>query len=106
MSIMVKKGDKVYILRGKDRGKSGTVAKLITDKGKVIVDGVNVVKKTIKASQKNPRGGIIEKSAPLDISNVQVICAGCNKSARLGIKILKNGKKERVCKKCGQAIKE
>ena len=106
MSRMVKKGDKVYVLTGKDRGKSGTVAKVITEKDKVIVDGVNVVKKTIKASQKNPRGGIIEKSAPLDISNVQVICPGCNKSVKLGMKILKNGKKERVCRKCGKEIKE
>jgi large subunit ribosomal protein L24 len=104
--MRVKKGDKVYILTGKDRGKSGVVSKIFKEKGKVIVDGVNVVKKTVKGSQKNPQGGIIEKSAPLNTSNVQVICSSCNKSVKTAMKKLKNGKKERVCRKCGKEIKE
>ena len=104
--MRVKKGDKVYILTGKDRSKSGTVSKVLAEKGKVIVDGVNIVKKTVKGSQKNPQGGIIEKSAPINVSNVQVICPGCNKSVKTGMKVLKNGKKERVCRKCGKEIKE
>ena len=104
--MRVKKGDKVYVLTGKDKGKSGTVSKVFPEKGTVIVDGINVVKKTVKGSQKNPQGGIVEKSAPINVSNVQVICPGCNKSAKTTVKILKSGKKERVCRKCGKEIGE
>lgn len=104
--MRVKKGDKVYVLTGKDRDKTGTVSKVLLEKGKVIVDGVNIVKKTVKGSQKNPQGGIIEKSAPINVSNVQVICPNCNKSAKTAMKVLKNGKKERVCRKCGKEVKE
>lgn len=104
--MRVKKGDKVYILAGKDRDKSGTVSKVLPEKGKVIVEGVNIVKKAVKGSQKNPQGGIIEKAAAINVSNVQIICANCNKSVKTGVKILKDGKKERVCRKCGKEIKE
>lgn len=104
--MRIKKGDKVYILTGKDRGKSGAVSKVLLEKGKVIVDGVNVVKKAVKGNQKNPQGGIIEKAAPIAISNIQLICGSCNKSAKVGMKVLKNGKKERICRKCGHEIKE
>ncbi len=104
--MKIKKGDKVYILTGKDRGKSGAVSKVLVEKRKVIVDGVNVVKKAVKGSQKSPQGGIIEKAAPIAVSNVQVICGSCNKSVKVGMKVLKNGKKERVCRKCGHEIKE
>ena len=104
--MRVKKGDKVYILTGKDRDKTGTVSRVLIGKNKVIVDGVNIVKKTVKGSQKNPQGGIVEKSAPINISNVQVICPSCNKSVKTTMKVLKSGKKERVCRKCGKEIKE
>jgi large subunit ribosomal protein L24 len=104
--MKVKKGDKVYVLTGKDRDKSGIVSRVFPERGKVVVDGVNVVKKAVKGSQKNPQGGIIEKSAPINISNVQIICSSCNKSVKVGYKILKDGKKERVCRKCGKEIKE
>lgn len=100
----IKKGDKVYVLAGKDRDKSGTVSKVFPEKGKAIVDGVNMVKKTVKGSQKNPQGGIVEHASPIDVSNIQVICPSCNKSVKTGVKILKDGKKERVCKKCGKEV--
>lgn len=104
--MKLKKGDKVYILTGKDRDKTGTVSKVIIKTNKVVVDGVNVMKKTIKGSKENPRGGIIEKAMPLHVSNVQILCPACGKSSKTGYKVLKSGKKERVCKKCGQGIKE
>ena len=104
--MKVKKGDKVYILTGKDRDKSGSVSRVFLEKGKVIVDGVNMVKKTVKGSQKNPQGGIVEKAAPINVSNVQIICPSCNKSVKTGVKVLKDGKKERVCRKCRKEIKE
>jgi len=104
--MRVKKGDKVYILTGKDRDKTGTISKVLPKEGKVIVDGVNMVKKAVKGNKQNPQGGIVEKAAPINVSNVQIICSGCNKSAKIGFKTLKDGKKERVCKKCGNQIKE
>ncbi len=102
----IKKGDKVFILTGKDSGKTGVVSGVLPKEGRVIVDGINIVKKTVKGSEKNPRGGIVEKSAPIQISNVQLVCPGCNKPSKVGFKILKNGNKERVCKKCKAEIKE
>lgn len=102
--VKIKKGDKVYVLTGKDRGKTGVVSGVLPKEGKAVVEGVNIVKKTVKGSQKNPQGGIVEKASPVSISNIQVICPGCNKSAKLGFKILKDGKKERICKKCGREI--
>ena len=104
--MKLKKGDKVFVIAGKDRGKSGLVSKVLINADKVVVEGINIVKKTQKASKKNPKGGIIEKSAPLAVSNIQMICPSCSKSTRIGYKILKNGTKERICKKCGQALKE
>lgn len=102
--MKVKKGDKVYILTGKDKNKSGTVSKVFPGDNRVIVDGINIIKKTVKGNQKNPQGAIVEKSAPINASNVQIVCPSCNKSSKTGYKILKNGKKERVCKKCGKEI--
>lgn len=102
--MKIKKGDKVYILKGKDQGKSGAIARIFPKEGRAVVEGINMVKKTVKGSQKNPQGGIIEKPAPMAISNIQVICPSCNKSSRMGMKVLKNGKKERVCKKCNKTI--
>lgn len=106
MKMKIKKGDKVYILTGKNRGKSGRVLTVMPKDGKVIVEGINQVKKAIKGDQKNPQGGIVEKANSINISNVQVICPDCNKSTKIGFKLQKNGKKERVCKKCGRELKE
>lgn len=102
--MKIKKGDKVYILTGKDRGKSGAVSKVFPERGRIIVDGINIVKKAIKGNKQNPQGGIIEKSLSINVSNVQAICPSCNKSSKTGVKILKDGKKERVCKKCGKEV--
>lgn len=104
--MKVRKGDKVFIISGKDKGKNGTISKVFPKDGLAVVDGINLVKKAMKSSQKNPKGGFIEKPAPLAVANIQVICPSCGKSARLGYKTLKDGSKERICKKCDQAIKE
>lgn len=104
--MKVKKGDKVYILTGKDNGKTGTVSKVMLKEKKVVIDGINLVKKNIKGNKENPQGGIIEKPMPINVSNVQVICSSCGKSSKVGFKTLKDGKKERICKKCSQVVKE
>ena len=94
------KGDTVSVLTGKDRGKQGEIASVIPKAGKVIVNGVNVVKKHQKARTATEQGGIIEKDMPIDASNVAIVCSKCGPT-RIGMKFEADGKKIRVCKKCG-----
>lgn len=102
--LHVVKGDTVYILSGKDRKKKGKVIEALPSKGKVVVEGVNKVKRHTKPSQSVPQGGIIVKEAPISSSNVMLICPSCDQATRIKHIILANGNKERVCKKCGQVI--
>ncbi|QWT17281.1 50S ribosomal protein L24 [Collinsella sp. zg1085] len=100
MSMSIKKGDKVEVLSGKDRGKQGTVLRALPAEGKVVVEGVAVVKKAVKPNQQNQQGGIVSQEAAIDASNVNLVCPECNKRTRVGHE--KDGKnKLRVCKKCG-----
>jgi large subunit ribosomal protein L24 len=99
--LKIKKGDKVKVLTGKDRGKTGNVTRVLPTTGKVIVDGVNVAKKHQKATRATMQGGIIDKDMPLPVANVALLCPTCNKTTRVGYKIDKDGTKARVCKKCG-----
>ena len=82
--LKIKKGDKVEVLSGKYRGKQGKVLKSFPDSGRVVVEGVNLVKKHTRPSQENPQGGIVTKEAPIDISNVALICDSCNRTIRVG----------------------
>ena len=103
-SLHVKTGDRVIVTAGKDKGKTGNVKKAIPSEAKVIVEGVNIVTKAQKA---NPmlgiQGGLNKIEAPLDSSNVMVVCPSCEKPTRVGHEI-KDGKKVRVCKKCGETL--
>ena len=99
--LKIKKGDKVQVLTGKDRGAKGEVTRVLPTSGKVIVDGVNVAKKHQKATRATMQGGIIDKDMPLPVANVALICTSCGKPTRVGYKIDGDGTKVRVCKKCG-----
>lgn len=100
MSMSIKKGDKVEVLSGKDRGKQGTVLRALPAEGKVVVEGVAVAKKAVKPNQQNQQGGIVPQEMPIDASNVNLVCPECGKRTRVGHE--KDGKnKLRVCKKCG-----
>lgn len=96
----VRKGDQVSVIAGKDKGKKGEVIRSITADKRVIVKGVNLIKKSVKKSKEKPQGGYIEVEASIDASNVMLICPKCGKGVRVGLKILENGDKKRVCKKC------
>ncbi len=100
---LLKKGDLVKVVAGKEKGKSGKILKTIADKDRVIVEKVNLVKKHQKPDQKS-KGGIVEKEAAIHRSNVMYLCGKCNKAARLGIKIMEDGKKARVCNKCRETL--
>ena len=97
----VKKGDKVVVLSGKDKGKEGTVLVAKPSEGKVVVEGVAIVKKATRPNAQNQQGGIVEKEAAIDASNVMVVCPSCGKPSRMGHDVDENDKKVRVCKKCG-----
>ena len=100
----IKKNDKVTVLTGKDKGKIGTVLKVDSEKGRLVVEKVNVVKRHMKPNVKAPQGGIVEKEASIDISNVMLVCNKCAEATKLKIKILADGSKVRECKKCNEPI--
>ena len=99
--LKIKKGDRVRVLTGKDRGKDGNVTRVLPAQGKVIVDGVNVAKKHQRATKSTMQGGIIDKDMPLPVANVALLCPACGKPTRVGYKVEDDGTKVRVCKKCG-----
>jgi large subunit ribosomal protein L24 len=99
--LKIKKGDRVRVLTGKDRGKTGNVTRVLPTAGKVIVDGINVAKKHQKATRATMQGGIIDKDMPLPVANVALLCTACGKPTRVGYTVDADGTKVRVCKKCG-----
>ena len=103
IKLHVKKGDTVVVLSGKDKGKQGKIISAMPKAGKVVVEGINKVKRHSKPSLKVPQGGIITKEMPLRVCKVQLVCPACNKPTRIGHKDV-NGKNSRVCKKCGEVI--
>ncbi|MDR0800082.1 MAG: 50S ribosomal protein L24 [Endomicrobium sp.] len=101
--LNIKKKDKVIILSGKDKGKKGEVIYISPDRGRVIVTKVNFVKRHTKPTQREP-GGIYEKEAPVNISKVMLICPKCDQASRPRFDRLSDGKKVRVCRRCGEMI--
>lgn len=98
--MKIRKGDKVQVLQGKDRGKQGEVTFAFPAEGKVIVDGLNVAKRHQKPTQAMQQGGIIDKEMPLPVSRVAVVCPSCSKPTRVGYRFDGNDK-VRICRKCG-----
>ena len=97
----IKKNDNVIVTTGRDRGKRGRVLRVLPDRGRVIVEGVNFIKRHTKANpQKNVKGGIIEREAPLHASNVQLVCPECGATTRIGRRKLDDGSSVRYCVKC------
>jgi len=96
----VKKEDTVLVTKGKDRGVSGTVRTVIPGKNRVVVVGVNIVKRHMRPRGPQQPGGIIEREAPISLSNVRPLCPACNKAVRVGFRVLADDRKVRYCKKC------
>lgn len=103
-SMNVKKGDKVKIIAGKDKGKESTIIRSLPQKQRVVVEGANMMKKAMRPTQQNPQGGISTMEAPLHVSNVMLVCPECKQATRVSVRRDENGKKVRVCKKCGKDI--
>ena len=102
--VHVKTGDTVKIISGKDRGETGKVLAVSPKEGKVIVEGLNMVKKHVKPRKAGDPSGIIETEGAIYACKVQVVCPKCNKPTRVGVKINEDGSKNRVCKKCGETF--
>ncbi len=102
--IRIKKDDKVKILTGKDKGKISKVLKVVKKTNRIIVENINVSKTHQKPTQANPQGGIVDKSMPVEISNIMLMCNHCVKPTRISMKELENGKRVRICKKCNEQI--
>ena len=101
----LKKNDEVYVLRGKDRGKTGRVLIVIPQKDRIVVEGVQMIKRHTRPNpQKNVKGGIVEKEASIHASNVALVCKNCKQHTRIRMKVLEDGRRERTCKRCGNAI--
>ena len=101
LATPIRKNDNVVVTTGKDRGKRGRVVRVVPDKNRVVVEGVNIIKRHTKANpQRNIKGGLVEREAPLHASNVQIVCPECGKPTRIGRKILGDGRKVRICRKC------
>ncbi|HOP25874.1 MAG TPA: 50S ribosomal protein L24 [Candidatus Sabulitectum sp.] len=100
----VKKGDKVKVLSGNERGKTGKILKVFPGSERAIVEGLNLIKRHTRPSQKNQQGGIIEREAPIHVSNLRLICPGCGKATGISHDRDAEGRLMRVCKACGETI--
>ena len=101
LATPVRKNDNVIVTTGKDRGKRGRVLKVLPGVNRVVVEGVNLIKRHTKPNpQRQIKGGLVEREAPLHASNVQVVCPECGKATRIGRRVLGDGRKVRICRKC------
>ncbi|MFA6142417.1 MAG: 50S ribosomal protein L24 [Candidatus Omnitrophota bacterium] len=96
----IKKNDVVYVLAGKDAGKSGKVFRIYPVKGRALVEGINYVKKHTRKTKNDQQGGVVQKESPIHLSNIALFCKTCNKPSRVGINVLADGTRSRYCKRC------
>ncbi|MCJ7828054.1 50S ribosomal protein L24 [Patescibacteria group bacterium] len=102
--LKLRKGDQVQVLLGKDKGKKGKIDRIFPDKGMVLINGLNLVKKHVKSQGEKKPGGIMEITKPLKASKVALVCPKCKKITRVGFRVVKDKTKHRICRKCGQVI--
>ncbi len=104
--MRIKKNDMVVVLTGRDKGRRGRVLDVVDGRERLIVEGVNTIKRHVKAGQdpKAPQGGIIDASSAIQISNVKLVCGHCNQPTKAGLRKLEDGKKVRFCKKCKESL--
>jgi len=100
----IKKNDSVLVLAGKDKGKKGKVLRVDGKRDKAIVEGVNLIKKHMRPTRENPKGGILSMETPIQISNLMLVCSRCGKKTKIGYKKLTDGTKKRICKKCQKIL--
>jgi large subunit ribosomal protein L24 len=104
MGLTIKKNDTVVVMTGKEKGKKGRVLTVNPSKESLLIEKINMIKKHMKPTRKYTQGGIIEKEAPIQVSNVMLVCPKCTKPTRIGTSVLQDGRKLRMCKKCREVI--
>jgi large subunit ribosomal protein L24 len=102
--LKIKRDDIVKAITGKDKGKTGKVLMVIPKENRVLVEGINFIKRHTRQARQDQKGGIIQKESPIHISNLVLVCKHCNRSTKAGIKIMDDSSKVRVCKKCEEII--
>lgn len=102
--MRIKKGDRVRVISGKDAGKEGKILHRNLQKDTIIIENINMVTKSTRPTQKDPRGGFVQKEAPMHACKVLLICPSCGKPTRVSRAFLDSGKKVRICKQCGEII--
>jgi large subunit ribosomal protein L24 len=102
--VQIRKNDSVIVIGGKERGKTGKVLRVLPDKDAVIIERLNIVKRHTKPRGPQQPGGIVEKEAAIHASNIMILCDKCNAPVRVGHKILADGKKIRICRRCNEAL--
>ncbi len=98
--MKIRAGDKVRVMAGKENKKTGKVLKTMPKQGRIIVEGLHMIKRAVKPNQKNPQGGFIQREGSVDISNVMLLCPSCDEPARIGYRTDEGGERVRVCRKC------
>ncbi len=101
--MKIRKGDKVKVIAGKDKGRTGQVERVYPKSDKVLIQGINIYKKHIKKNEQMPQGGVVEIPRPINVAKISLVCSHCGKAARIGYKVEKN-RKLRICKKCQSNI--
>ena len=102
--MQIRKNDSVMVITGKERGKTGKVLRVLPEKGALVIERINLVKRHSKPRGPQQPGGIVEKEASIHASNIMIMCDKCNAPVRVGHKLLGDGKKVRVCRRCGEAL--
>ncbi len=100
--LHIRKNDLVMVVNGNEKGKSGRILRVMPEKEKVIIEKINFIKRHARPHGKQRQGGILEKEAPLHVSNVMLLCEKCNKPVRIGHRVVEGSKKARYCRKCGE----
>jgi large subunit ribosomal protein L24 len=103
--IQIRKNDQVKVIAGKDLNKTGRVLRVLRDQGRVVVEGVSFLKRHTRPNpQRQIKGGIVEREAPIHVSNVMIVCGSCGKATRIGHNVLSDGKKVRICRSCNSSL--
>ncbi|MSO24041.1 MAG: 50S ribosomal protein L24 [Acidobacteria bacterium] len=103
--MQIRKNDRVKVIAGKDLNKTGRVLSVLRDKGRVVVEGVSFLKRHTRPNpQRQIKGGIVEREAPIHVSNVMIVCGACGKATRIGHNVLADGKKVRICRSCNSSL--
>ena len=101
--MKIKKGDNVKILAGKDRGRTGKVLRVLPERDRVVVDGVNMLKRHVRPRRQGQKGEVVQLASPLHVSNAGLVCGACGRVTRVGYQVV-GDKKTRICKKCGAGL--